>query len=94
MALDGDRLGTAIKTAVLALNPNQGSMSAGEKTQLENFCKAIALEIVNEFKNNADIQLLAGDIPVPSTGLVSAAPGAPVTGSAVTGPVTLTTKIK
>lgn len=93
MALDKDRLGTAMKNAVLALNPNAGGMSGGENAQMLAYMKAIANEIINEFKNNGDIVLTA-DITIPAAGLISASPGSPVTGSALNAPVTLSSKIQ
>lgn len=93
MALDKTRLGTAMKTAVLALNPSAGGMTGPENAQLQAFMEAIANAIINEIKVNGDIVLTAGNITIPALGLISGAPGAPVTGSAVNAAVTLTTKI-
>lgn len=64
MAMNKDRLGDAIKAAVLALNGSSGGLTGGEHSQLQAFCRAIANEIIEEIKNNADIDLQAADIPV------------------------------
>lgn len=55
MALDKDRLGTAIKNAVMANTPPAGT--AITPTQLENMWKAIAKEIIDEFKNFGVVQV-------------------------------------
>lgn len=93
MATSGTRLGTAIRDAFLALNPNAGGMTQAEKDAMEAFAQAIGAEILKEIKDYADIVLTA-DITVPAAGLISGGPGAPVTGSAMNAPVTLSTKIK
>lgn len=80
--MDKARLGAAIRTFISTTNANYATMTADEKAELLTFCEGIAECIVDEIKNHAQINLLAADINVPSTGLVSAAPGAPVTGAA------------
>jgi hypothetical protein len=83
MAMDKDRLGAAIKAFIDSTNPNAGGLTAGEQSELLAFCTGIGECIIDEIKNHAQIDFQAADITVPSTGLISASPGAPVTGSAV-----------
>jgi hypothetical protein len=92
MAMDGDRLGTAIKNAFQALNGNSGGMTPAEVAQMEAFCQALAKEIVKEIKDHADIVLAAADIPVGPGSFANA--GGPVTGVGASNAVTLSTKIK
>jgi len=69
MALDSDRLGTAIAAAITANAPSDNTPVT--PTQLTNIWKAVALEIVNEFKNNGEV--------LPGSFLDSTA--APITGT-------------
>lgn len=85
MPLNKDTLGTALYNcrAIFSnktkdeLETTYGSI---ENARLEA-CKAEAEVIINHFKNNI---LLT----IPATGYISASPGSPVTGVAVTGTVT------
>lgn len=91
-AMDKVRLGTALKAAVLALNPNAGGMSGAETAQLQAYMEAIADEIIKEIKANADIDLPVGQIPV---GPGSFANGAgPVSGVGSSNAVLIQGKIK
>lgn len=47
-------------------------------TQWTAICKGL----ITHIKTAADLNFLAGDIPVPSAGLISQLPGVPVTGAA------------
>lgn len=49
MALDANRLGTAIATAI-------GDLSSEDLEDVEAIWQAIAAEIVNEIKANADVE--------------------------------------
>ena len=53
MALDGDRLGVAIATAITAAKPADGA--AMSSAELETMWKVIAGEIVDEFTSNGDV---------------------------------------
>ena len=53
MALDGDRLGVAIATAITAAKPADGA--AMSSSELESMCKTIAGEIIDEFTNNGQV---------------------------------------
>ena len=93
MAMSKARLGAALKAALDGINPNAGKKNAEENAKMLEACETIADSIIQEITGHADIVLTA-DITIPATGLVSGAPGAPVTGSAMNAPVTLSTKIK
>lgn len=54
MALDKDRLGNALADAVLALTPS--APIAGDETKLRVLMKALAAEIIIEFKGFAEIE--------------------------------------
>lgn len=70
MALNGNLLGTAIKDALIALNPDSGSLSGSEEAELEDYWQAIANEIVSHF--------VANGVIIPDTFNVT---GVPVTGT-------------
>lgn len=53
MALDGDRLGTAIAATIQSFKPAPGT--AITEAQLEQMWQAIGREIVKEFEDNAEI---------------------------------------
>lgn len=53
MALDKDRLGAAIAAAITAQSITAGTPVT--PTQLENLWKAVAKEIIDEFKNNSTV---------------------------------------
>lgn len=89
MAMDKARLGAAIKAFIDSTNPNAAGLTSAEQEELLGFCTGIGECIINEIKNHAQINLQASDISVPSAGLVSASPGAPVTGQAVNAPGTI-----
>ena len=55
MALDKDRLGAAI-----AAHFTGGGLSGAEEQAIEDAWKIIAQEIIDEFKNNADITAQSG----------------------------------
>lgn len=92
MALDGNRLGTAIANTIRSFRPAAGV--AVSDAVLEQMWQAVANDIVNEIKTNGDIDLEAADITVPALGLFDSVP-APVTGSASSAPTgPLTGRIK
>lgn len=92
MAMDGARLGTAIKNAFMALNPNGAGMTDPEKAAMEAYAQAIAGCVVDEIKDHADIQLAANDIPVLPGSFANA--GGAVSGTGGNSSITLSTKIK
>ena len=53
MALDGDRMGIAIATAITAAKPADGA--AMTPTELETMWKTIAGKIIDEFTNNGEV---------------------------------------
>ena len=55
MALDGDALGTAIRDALLAINPDSGLLNGAESTLLETYWRAVANDIIGHYEANADI---------------------------------------
>ena len=63
-----------------------------DSDQLLKFCTAVSTAVINHLKNNADIDLQAGDIPIPAQGLLYS--GTPITGSATNTAKTLSTRIK
>lgn len=74
MALNGNVLGTAIKDALIALNPDSGSLSGSEETTLESYWQAIASEIVSHFVTNGVIipdTFNVGGTPVTGTGKIT-----------------------
>lgn len=94
MALNKTDLGKKISDALQAANPNTANMTAPEKAEMQAKWEIVADEMIKYFKTNMDINLSAGDIPVPSTGLISASPGSPVTGSALNGPTLIAGRIQ
>lgn len=84
MALDKDRLGDAMADAVLA-QPGVISPGAADETKLRDLMKALANEIIEEFKANAEVSVSTtgvtgtgtpgGPLPIsaqPGTGGISA----------------------
>lgn len=71
---------------------NTGLTGAAE-TQAISYWTAICKGLLDHIKASADINLLAGDIPVPALGLLDSL-SLPVTGAAVSGPALLTGKIQ
>jgi hypothetical protein len=67
MALDGNRLGTAIADAIKASVPPPGSKITD--AQLETMWQLVGTEIVNEITNNAEVATT-------TTGTVTTGPGA------------------
>jgi hypothetical protein len=60
---------------------------------LAKFAEAIAQSVYDEITQNADLNLLAGDIPVPASGILDSVSG-PCTGSAQSSAVVLPTRIR
>lgn len=73
MALNGDALGTAIRDALLAINPDSGLLSGAEDTALEGYWQAAANEIVDHF--------VANGVIIPDTFVVNHSGVRPVTGT-------------
>jgi len=94
MAMDKDRLGTAIATTVQIFKPAPGTPIT--TAILVDMWKAIAGDIITEINDNADIDLALGDIvtPGPSGLLGAAGPGQPVGGAGLNSPIVLAGKIK
>lgn len=91
MALSNTRLGSAIAATIQSFRPADGT--AISISALEQMWQEIAQDIIDEFKNHADINLAAGDIEVPALGLFDST-SQPVTGQAVNAPKILTGKIE
>ena len=92
MALDGNRLGSAIAATILSFRPAANVKITD--AQLEQMWQAVGRNIVDEIEQNADIVLDIGDIKIPgSSGLISSSPGNPVTGIGLNDAVTLSSKI-
>ena len=64
-----------------------------EADKLAKFANAIAKSIYDEITENADLVLLAGDIPVPAVGILDSTSGV-CTGAAASSSITLSTRIK
>jgi hypothetical protein len=88
MALDGNRLGSAIWAAILASKPTPGT-TVVNNAYLENMWQAVGREIINEIVTNGEIRLEAGDVSIPADGYLDGE-AMPVTGTALnaaTGPL-------
>jgi len=70
------------------------SLTGSAETEAIAMWTAICTGIINHIKTSADLNLQAGDIPVPALGLIGALPGAPVTGAAVTSAILLPMRIQ
>ena len=64
MALSNTRMGSAIAATIKSFRPNVNGSDKVTDGQLETLWQAISQDIIDEFTDNADINLSASDIPV------------------------------
>jgi len=83
MPMDGDRLGAAIAATIQSFKPAADEKISG--AILVQMWQAVAADIVDEINTNADISLLAADVPVPALGILDGTTS-PCSGAALSGP--------
>jgi len=88
VATSGDRLGDAIVDALKSNGFYPGSASPSQESRSRAEWKVIAATILAELKNNQDIVLQAGDIPV-DPGTFQDSTHQPITGVGVSEATTL-----
>ena len=94
MALDKDRLGAALWARVKSENgPYTPPMAGAQEAQGLKFWKGIAGELINEIKNNGDIDLASADVSI-LPGTFKDSLSAPITGLGINQAVVLSGKIK
>lgn len=89
-ALSNSVCANLVVTEIKVINP---ALTGTAETEAIAMWTAICKGILDHIKASADINLMAGDITVPSLGLFDSIP-APVTGSALNAPVVLSNKIQ
>lgn len=73
MALDKDRLGNAIADRVIATMATPPG--AGDEASLRTLMKAIADEVIKEFKNNALVNVNVASVSAVTPGVGVSGPG-------------------
>ena len=91
MTMNKDSWGTLTFNKIEAMGITAGTPITDD--QLSEVWKRVAESNKEHISANADIDLQAGDIPVPATGIKDSL-NAPCTGAAATGAKNLTTRIK
>ena len=91
MAMQENPWGTLIAQKVKSLGITAGTPITD--AQLESVWQKMAEATKEHFQANMDVDLQAGDIPVPAAGLKDGQ-NLPCTGAAASGAKTLTTRIK